>query len=79
MPEFSNLSGITSEDQNADEYMTKMQPDFPVIKIPGMELFKIVRGVPVLIILKDGVIEKRFRGDKIPCGPVLEKMLEEGE
>ena len=79
MPGFENLIGITSDDQNTDEYIAKMHPNFPIVKISGPDLFRMVHSVPVLLILENGKITKRYNGDKIPCGPVLEKMMEGGE
>jgi len=75
-PGFSNVIGITYSDVDTSQFMKEMKPNFEVLKYPNTDLYNYIMGVPVLLILKDGKVIKRFDANDIPSGPILRRMLE---
>jgi uncharacterized membrane protein YphA (DoxX/SURF4 family) len=75
IPEFNNVIGIAMYGDTT-EYMTEMKPNFPVFKNPSAELGEVINEVPVLLMLKNGKIERIFKADNIPCGHMLKRMIE---
>ena len=74
-PGFENVLGITYANADTSEYMKEMNPNFDVMKYPNNELYNYIISVPVLLVLKDGKVIKKFRANDIPCGPILRRML----
>lgn len=75
---FANVIGITYANSDTSEYMKEMNPNFEVVKYPNNELYNYIISVPVLLMLKDGKVIKKFEANDIPCGPILKKMLKNG-
>lgn len=76
-PGFENVIGLTYANVDTSQYMREMKPNFEVIMYPTDELYNYVIGVPVLLVLENGKVIKKFRAGDVPCGPMLKKMLKE--
>ena len=74
-PGFENVIGITYAYSDTSQYMKEMKPNFEVLKYPDDGLYNYIIAVPVLLMLNDGKVIKKFEGNDIPCGPMLRKML----
>ena len=73
---FNHVVGITYSDVDTTQYMKDMKPNFEILKYPNSDLYNYIVGVPILLMLKDGKVIKKFDSEDIPCGPILRKMLE---
>ena len=74
-PGLGQLVGITYPGMDLTTYVDAFHPNFPVLEYPTSEIFDAVKSVPLLIMIENGRIERVFRAQDIPCGPVLQKML----
>ena len=72
---FENVIGLTFSDADTSQFMNVMRPNFEVLKYPIPELYEYVIGVPVMLILENGKVIKKYDGSDIPCGPMLRKDL----
>ena len=57
-----------------DEFRTQVAPDFPYQELPMTEIDKLVpHGYPAALLIEDGRIVQKFRGDAIPSYPTFLK------
>lgn len=72
---FSNMIGVTFPESDLSHYVSSMQPNFEIYQYPTKELGQVVNEVPLLIVVQKGIIKKIYNSDEIPCGKMLDMML----
>jgi len=75
IPAFNNLIGITLPNENINEYVKKIQPNFNIYRYPSPAIYSVIKQFPVLIIIKDGRIEQILNYGEIPNGNILKNIL----
>ena len=75
IPELSNVIGITFANRDFTTYSQEMEPNFEIYNYPTNELQEVISQVPVLLVLNDGKLERKFEFKEIPCGKMLQQML----
>lgn len=76
IPEFNNLIGIAPNNSDLSSFMNELEVNFPVFNYPTDELVEIIKDFPVLLILENGKVIRKYNRNSIPCGKILRHHLE---